>query len=649
VHRFILAVLGLLAAGLGVAEVVTHQRTIAEDDVSNRPVQRGGGGFTSSDTCRACHPGEYASWHASYHRTMTQVASPETAIPSFAEQTVTSTQGRPMVLRQRQSALFAEFDDPDAGTGAAGPARIERQVTMITGSHNQQVFWYDTGLGRLLGQLPAAYLVQERRWIPRRMAVLHPPSQLPRSESGHWNSTCIACHATNGTPRFDTPFGSQPVTSQSAQTTVTEFGIACESCHGPAEAHVRGNRNPLRRYGLHLSGAADALTVQPARLPPALTSQVCGQCHGVWEFYDAEGERRANADGLPFRPGDELTATRFVAQPTRNAASETMQALLADDSRFIRDAFWADGTVRVSGREYNGLLESPCYRLATEPKRTLTCLSCHSLHQEANDPRPVAAWADDQLRWFAAAPRHEEPDPQTSNAACLQCHEPLRANTSAHTHHAVGSTGSVCYNCHMPYTTYGLLKTIRSHTIGSPTVQESVGVGRPNACNLCHLDRTLAWTGEALARWYGTAPVPLGDEEHTVAASLQWLLKGDAGQRAIATQAMAWTPAQRASGTEWMAPYLAQLLDDPYDAVRLGAARVLRTLPGFATTEIDVAEAPPVRRDAQRRVMATWDRVRPRPGRAAAELLMTPAGELDVPRVRSMLRQRNNRAMLLRE
>ena len=225
----------------------------------------------------------------------------------------------------------------------------------------------------------------------------------------------------------------------------------------------------------------------------------------------------------------------------------------------------------------------------------------------------------------------------------------MRTNTSAHTHHAVGSAGSVCYNCHMPYTTYGLLKTIRSHTVGSPTVQESVGVGRPNACNLCHLDRTLAWTGEALARWYGTAPVPLGDEEHTVAASLQWLLKGDAGQRAIATQAMAWTPAQRASGTEWMAPYLAQLLDDPYDAVRLGAARVLRTLPGFATTEIDVAEAPPVRRDAQRRVMATWDRVRPRPGRAAAELLMTPAGELDVPRVRSMLRQRNNRAMLLRE
>ena len=38
-----------------------------------------------------------------------------------------------------------------------------------------------------------------------------------------------------------------------------------------------------------------------------------------------------------------------------------MQALLADDPRFLRDSFWSDGMVRVSGREYNGLIESPCF------------------------------------------------------------------------------------------------------------------------------------------------------------------------------------------------------------------------------------------------------------------------------------------------
>ncbi len=85
---------------------------------------------------------------------------------------------------------------------------------MITGSHHQQIYWYATGRNRLLGQLPAAYLIAEKRWIPRRSAVLHPPGETLFSETGHWNSTCIACHTTNGKPEFDTPFGSQPIDTQ---------------------------------------------------------------------------------------------------------------------------------------------------------------------------------------------------------------------------------------------------------------------------------------------------------------------------------------------------------------------------------------------------------------------------------------------------
>ena len=582
---------------------------------------------------------------------MTQVATPETALTSFDGLTIDNVHGRPMRLSTRGRELWAEFDDPDSPEPSERRPRIERQVTLITGSHHQQVYWYGTGQQRLIGQLPGAYLVQEQRWIPRRTAVLHPPTQQPLSETGHWNSTCIACHATHGKPQFDTPFGSQDLATQTVTTTAAEFGIACESCHGPAGDHVRANLNPLRRYGLHFTGRPDASIVQPTRLDPKRSSQVCGQCHGVWEFYDGAGERQANSGGLPFRPGDELSATRFLAQPTANADSETMKALLADDSRFIRDAFWPDGTVRVSGREYNGLLESPCYRNATHADRTLTCFSCHTLHKTDDDERALREWADDQLSALPAAGPGggSGGDLRSDNAACLQCHEPIRANLTAHTRHGAESSGSSCYNCHMPYTTYGLLKTIRSHTIGSPTVKESVDTGRPNACNLCHLDKTLAWTGEALGRWYGTPDVPLSEDERTVAASLLWLLTGDAGLRAIVSQAMAWPPAQQASGADWMAPFLAQLLDDPYDAVRFGAARSMKTLPGLGAFAFDFVAPSADRRQAQLRTMATWDRARPRPGRASPELLMTAGGEVDIPRVLALLKQRNNRAMLLRE
>src|SRR4051794_10697920 len=608
-----------------------------ESQIPDRPRQIAPGDFATSSACQACHPREYATWFGSYHRTMTQVATPETARAPF-DGVVAAVHGRPMQLSTHGRELWAEFDDPDSNVDPDRRARIARRVTMITGSHNQQIYWYATGRNRLLGQLPGAYLLADRAWIPRRAAVLHPPSDPPFSETGHWNSTCIACHATDGRPRFDTPFGSAPLETQIADTEVTEFGIACEACHGPSGAHARANHDPLRRYRLHFLGAGDRTAAQPARFAPKQSSQICGQCHGIWEFYDQAGERDANVHGLPFRPGDELTRTRFVAQPTRNGSSETMQALLADDAGFVRDSFWADGKGRVSGREYNGLIESPCFRKATDEKRTLSCFSCHTLHKKPDDPRSIHEWADDQL---GAG--------MNGNQACLQCHDAYRGEKlTAHTKHSANSSGSSCYNCHMPYTTYGLLKAIRSHTISSPSVAETVTVGRPNACNLCHLDKTLAWTNQALRERYGIEEAPLNTDQQGVAASLLQLLRGDASQRAIVAAAMGWPPAQQASGTDWMAPHLAQLLDDPYDAVRYVGARSLRTLPGFGDFAYDLFAPAAERRQAQLRTMGIWDRTR-RTRAFDPPLLFTRAGDVDIARVFELLKGRSTRRVLMRE
>jgi hypothetical protein len=641
VRTTLVSVLLVAAAALGGAAVFSRERTPLEPSVDNRPIQLAQDGYVSSATCKACHPNQYDTWYASYHRTMTQVATPDTARPRFDGATVADVFGRPMQLARRANNLWATFDDPDSPEAIGSQPRIERQVVMITGSHNQQVFWYATGRNRLLGQLPGAFLIREQRWIPRRTAVLHPPTDPPFPETGHWNSTCIACHATHGKPQFDTPFGSQPIETQRIDTTVAELGIACETCHGPSAEHARLNRNPLRRYEQHLTGRPDPTTVEPRRLDPRRSSQVCGQCHGIWEFYDREGERRANVAGLAFRPGDELRQTRFLAQPTVNGDAPAMKALLADDAGFVRDSFWADGMVRVSGREYNGLIESPCFKNAPPSgERTLSCFSCHTMHKPADDPRPVQEWADDQLA-----------SGMSGNGACLQCHEKIGAALTGHTKHGADSSGSACYNCHMPYTTYGLLKTIRSHTVSSPSVTESVQNGRPNACNLCHLDKTLAWTGDALARWYGAPLVeaPLADDDRTIAASLLWLLRGDAGQRAIAAQAMGWEPARRASGTQWMAPHLASLLDDPYDAVRFIASRSLGTLPGFDAFAYDFVAPQPERHQAQLRTMSQWDRTRGRSVAGGPALLFDAQGNVNVAAVLRLFKERDTRRVLLRE
>ena len=58
-----------------------------EPDVS-RPRQSVGEGFVSSQACLECHPDQHASWHASYHRTMTQLASNESIMGPFAGEQV---------------------------------------------------------------------------------------------------------------------------------------------------------------------------------------------------------------------------------------------------------------------------------------------------------------------------------------------------------------------------------------------------------------------------------------------------------------------------------------------------------------------------------------------------------------------------------
>ena len=627
------------ATALGIAAALSLEPVVPEANVEHRPIAVSEDEYVSSTTCRACHPSQYATWHGSFHRTMTQVATPESVAADFDAMVVEAVPGRPMRLERRGDEFWAEFDDPGWEGDPRDRPRITRQVVMITGSHHQNIYWYATGHDRALNVLPGVYLLEEDRWTPRNAVVLAPPGQGVAMLDGHWNAVCIDCHTTHGKNRFDTPFLSEPIRDQAVDTTVAELGIACEACHGPAAAHVAANRNPVRRYQLHTGGAPDPTIVEPTRLDPQRSSQVCGQCHSIWEFPDAAGERAASADGLPYRPGDELRATRFVAQPRVNGRSDTMQALIAADPDFVRGSFWPDGLVRVSGREYNGLLDSPCFADATQPERTLSCFSCHTMHKTPEDPRTVAEWAD----------THQVSAGMDGNAACTQCHVPIAADLPAHTNHAPESTGSRCYNCHMPYTSYGLLRAIRSHTVTSPSVRESVELGRPNACNLCHLDRTLAWSADHLRDWYAQPAPRLDDNERSVAASILWLLRGDAGQRALAAWSYGWEPAQEVSGTSWMVPYLGELLGDRYDAVRFIAARSLRTIPGFETLQYDFAGDRQDRIEAAVGALRAWRNGSLARARRDPELLFGVDGTLDTAAMRRIFDQRDNRPLFLRE
>eukprot|EP00913_Durusdinium_trenchii_P028512 g26740.t1 len=544
-----IAAVGLFAAAVVVALILmSRQPADPEGDAEPAESERDTHYITSAG-CRECHSAQYESWHDSYHRTMTQKASVTSVVAPIDDVTV-SSRGRSYRFYRKGDQFRVQMVDPDWEVqrllnrqpidGVPDIPTVDREIVMTTGSHHYQAYWIKGRFGNELRQVPFVYHIATKQWIPREDSFLQLSSH--EREFALWNDNCIDCHAVGGYPGFNE-------SQNQFESRFVELGIACESCHGPGGRHAEAHRRGKLPRGKADAGQVDSFIVNPAKLDNRRSAAVCGQCH-----VDSYARQHVNwnKEGYTktFRPGELLDESRVVVRYEQAKK-------LADDREIGNrldpgdSSFWKDGTHRVGGREYNGLIESACYQ-----KGKLSCLSCHSLHnyQEPND----------QLKRT-----------MSGNASCLQCHEDYADKIAEHTHHPENSSGSQCQNCHMPHTTYALFKGIRSHRIDSPSTRRMAEAKRPNACNLCHIDQTLEWTVKNLHRWYNQPEVTLGEDDRTVAASLLWMLKGDAAERAIAVWNVGWKPAREAGGGDWVIPYVAELLDDPYAAIRFMAARTL--------------------------------------------------------------------------
>ena len=177
------------------------------------------------------------------------------------------------------------------------------------------------------------------------------------------------------------------------------------------------------------------------------TFSMCASCHA----------RRADLTG-DFVPGDKF--------------DDHYELSTVDAS----DLFYPDGQIRDEDYEQSAFLGSKMQNAG------LTCLDCHprSLHM---------------------AKLH-------GNALCMQCHKggfpkaPAISPTE-HSHHADGSTGNECANCHMPQTVYMQRHSRHDHgfTIPDPLLTKQFGV--PNACNRCHADKNADWALSCVESWYG--------------------------------------------------------------------------------------------------------------------------------------------------
>lgn len=368
------------------------------------------------------------------------------------------------------------------------------------------------------------------------------------------------------------------------------FNTSCNSCH-------------VSQLSRNYDTATD--TYQTSWREPGIN---CETCHGP----AAEHVRLCTAAGKAVPEDLKIIKTSALAREQRDDQCSSCHAKAAplSDSfppgadlhdhfavvTYENPDYYPDGRDLGENYTYTSWRLSPC-----RASRQLECLHCHT--------------SSGRFR-FADNP----------NAACLPCHESRVKDVVAHAHHARDTEGARCVSCHMPKTEFARMER-SDHSMLPPTPAASVRFRSPNACNLCHPDKTAEWADSQVRIWHKDdyqAPVLqraelvqaartgdwtrldailayLGrdDRQEVFTASLLRLLAGTPDPRkwpVLRTATRDASPLVRAAATAGLegnldAPEtqasLSAALRDPRRVVRMAAASALA---GFPASNLPAAE-----------------------------------------------------------
>ncbi len=414
--------------------------------------------FVGAEACRDCHTAQYAAWRGSTHGRAGGPPSPETVIAPF--------DGTPI--------RFA-----DAVVTPSRTPRGEYRFTVRQDHRDSVVYRVDgvIGRGHMVGGgtqgfvsrfadgtirfLPFDYIRGEDLWFCNTNSRTDDgwvpiTNGMALADCGDWPpsrilgteprfSNCQDCHGSQIVVAYD-------ASARQYDTKLTSYGVNCESCHGPGRQHV----------DLALAGALGTSEEIAIRALGTVSTdaslEVCFQCHALKEVLEPG-----------YLPGEDLAAYYSLGL-----------TLVGERPLF------PDGRVRTFAYQENHLF-SDCYLSGS-----MTCVDCHDPHSQGY--RDI----------YGQALSGRFADEQ-----CLDCHASKARDVAAHTYHPVGSPGSQCVACHMPYLQHpevgDHLQFARSdHTIPVPRPALEASLGLESACVMCHQDSSPAALQEQTDTWWGS-------------------------------------------------------------------------------------------------------------------------------------------------
>ncbi len=530
------------------------------------------GDYLGPESCAECHEEKYELWKSHPHSRMNRLPS-ETSIQGDFQNSVLKLPTGEVHFNRNQSGDYQMEVFKD------GRRRRLYKVTRTIGSRYMQAYIGQQIEGPepadhdiyLEHRLPFAYWFKFQRWIPRVYLNAYGDEVLadgvPIDE------------AIDGTPRVDT-YSSSCMNCHN--TFPYAYRIYHENLVGFPDATVAAEIDELSK------AISDEIKVEPTiksfmtineRLDPdkhLVTMGIsCESCHfGGREHAQRERE-------IKFLPTSRLT--RISADdPRRRPTGKTDNAItirgICTQCHSGNTHLFPTGGGKGNSHEGLDLLSGAC---ATK----LSCIDCHEPHTGTAQPSGGPDLA-----------RHVD--------VCAKCHtdyaEPKFA--ISHTGHAAGTVN--CLDCHMPRYTRGIDSLIRTHRISLPVEPEMVSSGMANACNACHLDKSVRWTLNEHQRMWGKQIKPNTEwssfDKLDEPAGTMWLASKDSHMRLLAT---GWLASSR-----WASERIddiAESLNDSEPVNRIFASlaisKVLNQKPGDPI-QVDITAAP----DVRRRQLQSW-------------------------------------------
>ena len=311
-------------------------------------------------------------------------------------------------------------------------------VLHAMGGKNVYYFLTEMDRGRLQ-VLPVAYDVRTGKWFDTAASAVRHFTAHP-DEPYHWTDYPYTFNTSCFGCHVSQMVNTYDVKTDTYRTEWKEPGINCETCHGPAKKHLEiANTNP--DPSVVKDWALKVVTPQYG-FTAHQTNASCSNCHAKMSPLNAD-----------YKVGEDFFQHY-------------------DLITYEHADFFPDGRDLGENYTYTSWRQSPCVK-ASE----LNCLHCHT--------------SSGRYRFSG----------KEANNACMPCHESKVQDFKGHTHHKPKSGLTRCIQCHMPMTTFGNMNR-SDHSMRPPMPASTVKFGSPNACNMCHKEKSAEWADKRVRRWH---------------------------------------------------------------------------------------------------------------------------------------------------